>query len=126
MKTVIFIVLALAMLLVSCKGGQDYYVYNHTADSLYVLPGTGPDLSSKDKSTDDYYLVTPTKATHICLHPETNTGDGLWLLVLKKKTYDMLKDEDFRSDLYDKKLYYPFSRLETKRFEVRIYDKTLE
>ena len=55
MKTVIYIVLVLAMLLVSCKGGQDYYVYNHTADSLYVLPGTGPDLSSKYRSADDFY-----------------------------------------------------------------------
>ena len=55
MKITNVLFLAFAILLVSCKGGQDYYVYNHTADSLYVLPGTGSDLSSKYRSADDFY-----------------------------------------------------------------------
>lgn len=127
MKITLLFVIVDLFLMISCRGDQDCYVYNQTTDSLYVLSGTDPRLSTKEKSSNYFYLITPYRAR--CISTQSISyyaGNGIFLLVLKKDTYEKLRSEKFQKERYDKKLYYPYSVLEANGFIIRIHDKDLE
>lgn len=130
MKVLSKISLVLCLFLVSCNRScneydQDYYILNCTSESLYIYEKPG--LSAYTNGTEDYeYAFLKPNMSYKITIVNTFFENGMSLIILRPETMAELKEAHFEKDIYDKKLFIPYWRLEANGFVIRIYDKDLE